>query len=143
MQVELDLGVATFRLFSMVAELGHEVAAGIYMKESQVRIVGATASGQDKVKTRVGIDLLPLGEKFDNLTALLTYERLWKKKVPINASIFGDYEVVFVRYPGNLCCILPSCDLCWYFVRHPCIMLLGLLFNDFDLYYRASILATT
>uniref|UniRef100_A0A1D1Y004 Receptor-like serine/threonine-protein kinase ALE2 n=1 Tax=Anthurium amnicola TaxID=1678845 RepID=A0A1D1Y004_9ARAE len=100
MQVELDLRVAPFRVFSVSQELEIEVAAGVYMKESQVRIMGAAASGQDQEKTRVDIDLVPLGEKFDSMTALLTGERFWQKKVPINASIFGDYEVIFVRYPG-------------------------------------------
>ncbi|MQM09298.1 hypothetical protein Taro_042169 [Colocasia esculenta] len=100
MQVELDLGVAPFRVFSVVAELEVEVAAGIYMKQSQVRIMGAAASNDDQEKTRVDIDLVPLGEKFDNMTAFLTYERFWQKKIQINMSTFGDYDVIFVRYPG-------------------------------------------
>ncbi|XP_078441957.1 protein kinase superfamily protein isoform X2 [Wolffia australiana] len=100
MQVEIDLGVAPFRVLSVVGELEVQVAAGIYMKQSQVRIMGAAASNIDPEKTRVDIDLVPLGEKFDNLTAFLTYERFWQGKVPINASMFGDYQVIFVRYPG-------------------------------------------
>uniref|UniRef100_A0A1D1Z5B2 Receptor-like serine/threonine-protein kinase ALE2 n=1 Tax=Anthurium amnicola TaxID=1678845 RepID=A0A1D1Z5B2_9ARAE len=100
MQVELDLSVAPFRVLSVVAELEIEIAAGIYMKQSQVRIMGAAASSEDQEKTRVDIDLVPLGEKFDNMTAFLTYERFWQKKVSINASVFGDYDVIFVRYPG-------------------------------------------
>lgn len=75
------------------------------MKQSQVRIMGAAASSLDPEKTRVDIDLVPLGEKFDNMTAFLTYERFWQGKVPINVSMFGDYQVIFVRYPGKIHCI--------------------------------------
>ncbi|XXG61803.1 hypothetical protein AAC387_Pa05g0322 [Persea americana] len=100
MQVELDLGVAPFAVFPLVPELEIEIAAGTYLKQSQVRIMGATANSLDQGKTTVNIDLVPLGEKFDSTTARLTYERFWLKKVPINMTLFGDYSVVYVRYPG-------------------------------------------
>ncbi|KAJ8512450.1 hypothetical protein OPV22_002884 [Ensete ventricosum] len=100
MQVGIDLGVAPYELFSRIAELEVDVAAGTFLKQSQVRIMGASASIKDPEKTTVIIDLVPLGEKFDKMTALLTYERFWQKKVPINMSLFGDYDVLYVHYPG-------------------------------------------
>lgn len=102
MQVGIDLGVAPYELFSRIAELEVDVAAGTFLKQSQVRIMGASASIKDPEKTTVIIDLVPLGEKFDKMTALLTYERFWQKKVPINMSLFGDYNVLYVHYPGNV-----------------------------------------
>ncbi|KAL5990292.1 Receptor-like serine/threonine-protein kinase ale2 [Asimina triloba] len=100
MQVELHLDVAPYAVFPRVPELEIEIAAGTYLKQSQVRIMGAGADSQDQGRTIVSIDLVPLGEKFDNTTALLTYERFWRKKVPINVTLFGDYEVIYVHYPG-------------------------------------------
>ncbi|ERN12903.1 hypothetical protein AMTR_s00050p00189150 [Amborella trichopoda] len=101
MQVELSLGVAPYAVFPLVEELEIEVAAGTYLKQSQVRIMGANALSQDQEKTVVNIDLVPLGERFDNTTALLTYDRFWRKKVVIDKILFGDYEVIYVRYPGS------------------------------------------
>eukprot|EP01018_Ginkgo_biloba_P016313 Gb_15406 [translate_table: standard] len=100
MQVELGLGVALYAFFPLVSELAIEIAAGTYMKQSQVRIMGANADSQDQEKTIVIIDLVPLGEKFDNTTAFLTYERFWQKKVTIKRALFGDYRVIYVSYPG-------------------------------------------
>ncbi|KAG9446804.1 hypothetical protein H6P81_012932 [Aristolochia fimbriata] len=100
MQVELNLGVAPLVVFPLIQELEIEVATGTYLKQSQVRIMGANVNSEDQGKTVVDIDLVPLGEKFDNMTALLTYDRFCKKKVPINESLFGDYEVVSIKYPG-------------------------------------------
>ena len=99
MKVELDLGVAPFLVFTVVPELEVEVAAGTYVKQSQVRIMSAVASGLEK--TRVDIFVVPLGDKFDNMTAFLIYERFWQKKVPINSTVFGDYDVIYIQYPGN------------------------------------------
>ncbi|KAG1361461.1 hypothetical protein COCNU_09G009240 [Cocos nucifera] len=82
------------------AELEVEVAAGTFLKQSQVKIMAALGSSQDQQKTIVTIYLVPLGENFDHMTALLIYERFWQKKVPINMSIFGNYEVIEVNYPG-------------------------------------------
>ena len=66
------------------------------MKQSQVRIMGANAASEQPDKSIVLIDLVPLGDKFDNMTAMLTYQRFWSKKV----QIFGQYDVIYVRYPG-------------------------------------------
>lgn len=99
-QVELRLSVALYTFFPLVSELAAEVAIGVFMKQSQVRIMGANAAGDNTEKTIVLIDLLPLGEKFDDTTAYLTFQRFWRKQVAIKTSIFGDYDVLYVRYPG-------------------------------------------
>jgi len=101
MQVGLGVSVALYTFFPLVSELAQEIAAGVFMKQSQVRIIGANAPSQQLEKTIVLIDLVPLGERFDNSTALLTYLRFWKKQVVINPSFFGDYEVLYVRYLGK------------------------------------------
>ncbi|CAL5193879.1 unnamed protein product [Lathyrus oleraceus] len=100
MKVKLTLDVAPYAVFPVMNELEYEVALGTYLEQSQVKIMGATADGQNQGRTIVDINLVPLGEKFDNTTAALTYERLWHKKVPLNKSLFGDYAVVYITYPG-------------------------------------------
>lgn len=99
MKAQIHLAVAPFAVFPMISQLEIEVAAGIYLKQSQVRIMGASADSQEQ-GTLVDMDLVPLGERFDNTTALLIYERFWGKKVPVDRTLFGDYNVIFVRYPG-------------------------------------------
>ncbi|KAE8806050.1 receptor-like serine/threonine-protein kinase ALE2 [Hordeum vulgare] len=100
MQIQLDLSVAPYQLFPRVDELEIEIAAGTFLKQSQVRIMGAGGSIQDPDKTTVTIDLVPLGQKFDRTSALLISNRFLRKKVPIKPSIFGDYDVTYVHYPG-------------------------------------------
>ncbi|KAK8654712.1 hypothetical protein V6N13_107315 [Hibiscus sabdariffa] len=100
MQVGLRLSVALYTFFPLVSELAGEIAAGVFMKPSQVRIMGANAASEQPEKTLVLIDLVPLGEKFDNTTAFITYNRFWHKQVAIKSSLFGDYEVLYVRYLG-------------------------------------------
>ncbi|VAH34106.1 unnamed protein product [Triticum turgidum subsp. durum] len=97
---KLDLSVAPYQLFPRVDELEIEIAAGTFLKQSQVRIMGAGGSIQDPDKTTVTIDLVPLGQKFDRTSALLISNRFLRKKVPIKSSIFGDYDVTYVHYPG-------------------------------------------
>ncbi|WJX96526.1 hypothetical protein P8452_77722 [Trifolium repens] len=98
--VGLRLSVSLYTLFPLVSELVSELSSGIFMKQSQVRITGASAANQQPDKTVVLIELVPLGEKFDNTTAFLTSERFWHKKVVIKASYFGYYDVLYVNYPG-------------------------------------------
>ncbi|XXG48314.1 hypothetical protein AAC387_Pa02g2799 [Persea americana] len=100
MQVGLRLSVALYTFFPLVSELAQEIAAGIFLNQSQVRIMGANAASQEPDKTVVLIDLVPLGDKFNNVTAFLAYEKFWHKMVPIKASMFGAYEVLYVQYPG-------------------------------------------
>jgi hypothetical protein len=84
-----------------IAELEVEVAAGTFLKQSQVKIMAAVASIQDDQKTRVTIYLVPLREEFDTYTASLISDRFRDKKVQINSSIFGDYKVINVSYHGK------------------------------------------
>ncbi|KAL5999571.1 hypothetical protein ACLOJK_037856 [Asimina triloba] len=99
-QVALHLNVALYTFFPLVSELAQEIATGIFMKQSQVRIMGANAASEDQDETIVLIDLVPFGVKFDNTTAFLTFEKFWHKQVTIKPSLFGDYDVLYVRYPG-------------------------------------------
>lgn len=99
-QVGLRISVALYTFFPLVSELAQEIASGVFVKQSQVRIIGANAANQQPDKTVVLVDLVPLGERFDNTTAFLTYQRFWNKQVTIQESYFGDYEVLYVRYPG-------------------------------------------
>ncbi|XP_061995266.1 receptor-like serine/threonine-protein kinase ALE2 isoform X2 [Rosa rugosa] len=100
MQVGLRLSVPLYTFFPLVSELAQEIAVGVFLQQSQVRIIGANAASQNPEKTVVLIDLVPLGEKFDSTTAFLTDQRFWHRQVVIKASYFGDYEVLYVRYPG-------------------------------------------
>ncbi|GAA0142988.1 hypothetical protein LIER_03768 [Lithospermum erythrorhizon] len=99
-QVGLRLGVALYTFFPLVSELAAEISAGDFLDQSQVRIMGANEASQDPEKTIVLTDLVPLGEKFDNITANLIFQRFWHKQVDIKTSLFGNYEVLYVRYPG-------------------------------------------
>ncbi|CAA0823904.1 Receptor-like serine/threonine-protein kinase ALE2 [Striga hermonthica] len=100
MRVRLLLGVPLYAIFPEVTELEIEVAAGTYLKQSQVAIIGANADTQNQERAVVDIYLIPLGEKFDNTTAMLTYERFLYKNVPLNKTLFGDYDVMNISYPG-------------------------------------------
>ncbi|XP_058206612.1 receptor-like serine/threonine-protein kinase ALE2 isoform X3 [Rhododendron vialii] len=100
MQVGLRLNVALYTFFPSVSELAEEIAVGVFVKQSQVRIMGANAASQDPEKTIVLIDLVPLEERFDNTTAYLIFQRFWQKKVAISTYLFGNFEILYVRYPG-------------------------------------------
>lgn len=100
MKVRLLLDIAPFAVFPVMNELEIEVAAGTYLEQSQVKIMGASADSQNQGRTLVDINLVPLGEKFDNTTAVLIYERFWHKKVPLNVTLFGSYEAIYISYPG-------------------------------------------
>ncbi|CAL0320298.1 unnamed protein product [Lupinus luteus] len=100
MKVGLRLSVSLYTFFPLVSELASEIATGVFMKQSQVRVMGANVDSQQPDKTVALIDLVPLMEEFDNTTAFLTSERFWHKEVPIKASYFGNYDVLYVSYPG-------------------------------------------
>ncbi|RAL51121.1 hypothetical protein DM860_005477 [Cuscuta australis] len=100
MQIGLRLSVALYTFFPLVSRLAYEISSGVLMDRSQVRIMGANSANQYPEKTIVFIDLVPLGGQFDNTTAFLTFQKFWHKDVNINASFFGDYDVLYVRYPG-------------------------------------------
>ncbi|XP_051142094.1 receptor-like serine/threonine-protein kinase ALE2 isoform X2 [Andrographis paniculata] len=99
MRVKLLLGVPLYSIFPVVTELEIEVAAGTYLMQSQVRIMGAISDQQDPQRAVVDLNLVPLGEKFDNTTAILTYQRFFYKKVVLNRTLFGDYDVIYIDYP--------------------------------------------
>ncbi|KAF7119718.1 hypothetical protein RHSIM_Rhsim13G0041400 [Rhododendron simsii] len=100
MKIRLILDVSLYGIFPLVNQLEIDIAAGTYLRQSQVVIIGASADSQNQGRTVVDINLVPLGEKFDNTSALLTYERFWEKKVPLNKTLFGNYEVMSISYPG-------------------------------------------
>ncbi|XP_008382689.3 receptor-like serine/threonine-protein kinase ALE2 isoform X1 [Malus domestica] len=100
MKVKLLLDIAPYAIFPVMSELEIEIAEGTYLTQSQVKIMGASADSQNQGRTVVDINLVPLGEKFDNTTAILTYDRFQHKKVPLNLTLFGNYEVVYISYPG-------------------------------------------
>ncbi|GJS22402.1 receptor-like serine/threonine-protein kinase ALE2 isoform X1 [Tanacetum coccineum] len=62
--------------------------------------MGSNEDNEDSEKMVIMINLVPLGEKFENFSAYVTAQRLWLKQVPIKSSLFGDYKVLFVKYPG-------------------------------------------
>ncbi|OIW05070.1 hypothetical protein TanjilG_06206 [Lupinus angustifolius] len=100
MRVRLSLDIALYAIFPVMDELEIEVALGTYLEQSQVKIMGANADSQNQGKTIVDIYLVPLGDKFDDTTASLTSERFWHKKVPLNRTLFGDYNVMYLTYEG-------------------------------------------
>ncbi|KAM0835505.1 hypothetical protein ACQ4PT_062884 [Festuca glaucescens] len=99
-KIELHLGIPLYTFFGLVAELAQNIASGVFMKQIQVRIMGANAATEDPEKTAVLIDLVPLGARFDNTTTLSVFERFWHKQVIINPMHFGSYDVLYVLYPG-------------------------------------------
>ena len=108
-------------LFNLVQELEIEVATGTFLKQSQVKIISAQASPRVQGKTEVTLYLVPLGETFDKMTAVLIYDRFWQKKVLINRSLFRDYDVITVHYPGIViyfCFMQPVFDHFCYFISH-------------------------
>ncbi|GAU27561.1 hypothetical protein TSUD_29930, partial [Trifolium subterraneum] len=100
MKVGLLLDTASLVVFPVVNELEIELASGTYLKHSQVRIMGVSADIQNQGRTVVDIDLVPLSEKFDNMTVVLISRRFWHKKIPLNRSLFGDYTLLYITYPG-------------------------------------------
>ncbi|XP_044496878.1 receptor-like serine/threonine-protein kinase ALE2 isoform X2 [Mangifera indica] len=99
-QVKLRLGIAIYTFFPLVSELAEEIAASVGLNHSQVRIMGANAASQQLEKSTVLINLVPRGVKFKDTTAFSIYRKFWKRQMSIKASLFGPYEVLYVRYPG-------------------------------------------
>ncbi|KAK1397943.1 Protein kinase domain-containing protein [Heracleum sosnowskyi] len=100
MKIRLIFDASLLAIFPVVNELEIEVADATYLVQSQVVIIGASADHQNQERTAVDINLVPLGERFDNTTATLIYERFWQKKVPLNKTLFGTYDVAFITYTG-------------------------------------------
>jgi hypothetical protein len=100
-KVELRFAIELYTFFTLVAELAQDIASGVFMNQSQVRVMGANAAPEDPGKTVVLIDLVPIGEKFGNTTPFLVFERFWHKQIIINRTRFGNYDVLYVKYPGE------------------------------------------
>lgn len=107
-QVKLQLDVAIYTFFTLVTELAEEIGASVALNHSQVRIMGANAATQQLDKTTVLINLVPEGVKFSDATALSIYKKFWNKKVLIKPSLFGTYQVLYVRYPGYISILLKN-----------------------------------
>ncbi|XP_022154207.1 receptor-like serine/threonine-protein kinase ALE2 isoform X2 [Momordica charantia] len=99
-QVKISLDVAIYTFFPLVSELAEEIADSIGLNHSQVRIMGADAASQQLEKTTVLINLVPRGLKFNHTTAFSIYQKFWQRKIFINSSLFGSYQVLNVKYPG-------------------------------------------
>uniref|UniRef100_A0A6N2N4J3 Protein kinase domain-containing protein n=2 Tax=Salix viminalis TaxID=40686 RepID=A0A6N2N4J3_SALVM len=99
-QVKLRFSVAIYTFFTLVTELAEEIAASVALNHSQVRIMGANAAGQELGKSTVLINLVPRGVKFDDSSAFSIYKKFWNRQVIIKPSLFGAYEVLYVRYLG-------------------------------------------
>ncbi|GKU86177.1 hypothetical protein SLEP1_g735 [Rubroshorea leprosula] len=100
MKVKLLLDIAPYTIFPVMSELEIEIATGTYLQQSQVKIMGASADSQNQGRTVVDINLVPLGDKFDNTTAMLTYDRFMHERVHLNTTLFGNYKVISISYPG-------------------------------------------
>lgn len=100
MKVGLRLDLPLYAFFPLVSDLAAQISRGIPMKQSQVRIMGAYADNQNQEKTVVYLDLVPFGAKFNNSTAYLIYQKFYQKKVGIEPYYFGNYEVLYLHYPG-------------------------------------------
>ncbi|KAL6496957.1 hypothetical protein OROGR_028886 [Orobanche gracilis] len=99
-KVKLRFSVSLYSFFPLVSELAKEIAAAVPLDRSQVRITGADTADQQLQKTNVLINLVPLDKAFDNATAFFISSKFWKRKLSINTSVFGVFEVLDVRYPG-------------------------------------------
>ncbi|KAK6148722.1 hypothetical protein DH2020_016247 [Rehmannia glutinosa] len=99
-EVKLHFSVSLYTFLPLVSELAEEIAANIPLNRSQVRIMGADAADQQLEKSTVLINLVPLDETFKAATAFSIYNKFWKRELNIKTSIFGVYQVIYVRYPG-------------------------------------------
>lgn len=102
MNVGLRLSIPLITFFPLVFGFAQEIASGTSIDQSQVRIMGANAANELPDKTDVLIDLLPFEDHFQNSTVFSISEKFWHKKLFINSSLFGDYLVLYVTYPGWL-----------------------------------------
>ncbi|KAI5060994.1 hypothetical protein GOP47_0023499 [Adiantum capillus-veneris] len=99
-QVQIQLTVPLYSLFPSISVLAANIADGIVLAPSQVEITGANADSQNPDYSIVVVNLVPLDQEFDNLTAFLIFQKFWNHEVALNASLFGNYSVAYVHYPG-------------------------------------------
>eukprot|EP00250_Pteridium_aquilinum_P018659 c24154_g1_i1 orf=937-3012(+) len=107
-QVELELDVGLDALFQAISMLTKEIANGTLLLLSQARIVGVNADSKDQSKSVVQIELVPLGKVFDNLTVIMISQRFQNHQVLSRESYFGNYTLVYIRYPGLSLSTAPS-----------------------------------
>ncbi|KAM0835676.1 hypothetical protein ACQ4PT_062784 [Festuca glaucescens] len=99
-KVGIRLSVDLYSFFPLVSDFAEEVGSGVNMARRQVRVMGANVAGDQPDKTVVLVHLVPMHVNFDNATAFLVFQRLWGKRIPLKPSVFGDYEILYVVYPG-------------------------------------------
>lgn len=99
-KVGIRLSVDLYSFFPLVSDFAEEVGSGLNMAQRQVRVMGANVAGDQPDKTVVLVDLVPMHVNFDNATAFATFQSLWSKKISLKPSVFGDYEILYVVYPG-------------------------------------------
>lgn len=99
-EVEIELSVPLYVLFPLISVLAADLAKGVVLSPSQVEIVGANASGQNQEFSVVDTNLVPLEEDFDIHTATIISQKFWSHQVVLNRTLFGNYTVGYVHYPG-------------------------------------------
>ncbi|KAM3197065.1 hypothetical protein ACQJBY_072624 [Aegilops geniculata] len=99
-KVGIRLSVDLYSFFPLVSDFADEVGSGVNMARRQVRVMGANVAGDQPDKTVVLVHLVPMHVNFDKATALSTFQSLWSKKISLKPSVFGDYEILYVVYPG-------------------------------------------
>ena len=104
-KVGIRLSIDLYSFFPLVSDLAEEMRSGVNMAQRQVRVMGANVAGDQPDKTVVLVHLVAMHVKFDNATAFSTFQSLWSKKVSLQPSCFGDYEILYVVYPGLHPCL--------------------------------------
>eukprot|EP00250_Pteridium_aquilinum_P033150 c5253_g1_i2 orf=1-1899(-) len=99
-EVEIELSVPLYALFPLISVLAGELAKSIVLSPRQVEIVGANTSGRNQEFSIVDTKFVPLGKDFDILTATIISQKFWSHEVALNRTLFGNYTVVYVHYPG-------------------------------------------
>ncbi|XP_051135147.1 receptor-like serine/threonine-protein kinase ALE2 isoform X3 [Andrographis paniculata] len=99
-EVKLRFGIPLYTFLPLVSDLAECIAVATSLNRSQVRIMGADAADQRLDKTTVLINLVPLAQMFDSRTAFFIYSKFRNRNLPIKALVLGDYEVLYVHYPG-------------------------------------------
>eukprot|EP00250_Pteridium_aquilinum_P019029 c24262_g1_i1 orf=980-4132(+) len=99
-QVRIELTVPLYSLFPLISVLAANLAEGTVLSPNQVEVIGANADSQNPDYSVVDVNLVPLDQGFDNLTALIIFEKFWKHELLLNSTLFGNYSVVYVQYPG-------------------------------------------
>lgn len=99
-QVRLRFNIALYTFFPLLSKLAGQIATSLSLHQSQVRIMGANAATQQLQRTIVLVNLVPFEAKFKYTAAFSAYEKFWHRKIQINSSLFGAYDVIDVQYPG-------------------------------------------